>query len=42
MSLNEESVVKLNKPNFVALALSLKSEIDSVSYDLADELHKMR
>ena len=40
----EESLNKLNKPDLVALLLSLsfQSKMDSVNSDLVTELHKMR
>ena len=41
-ALTEESLNKLNKPDFVALVVSLQSKMDSVNSDLVAELRKMR
>ena len=41
-ALTEESLNKLNKPDLVALVVSLQSKMDSVNSDLVAELRKMR
>ena len=41
-AISEESLNKLNKPNLVALAVSLQSKMDSVNSDLVAELREIR
>ena len=42
VALTEESLNNLNKPDLVALVVSLQSKMDSVNSDLVAELRKMR
>ena len=41
-ALTEESLSKLNKPDLVALVVSLQSKMDSVNSNLVAELLKIR
>ena len=41
-ALTEGSLNKLNKPNLVALVVSLQKQMDSVNRDLVAKLRKMR
>ena len=41
-ALTEESLNKLNKPDLVAIAVSLQSKMNSVNSDIVPELRKMR